>query len=454
MTQTTIQDFYEQVLVALHNQVDDEGLVSFVEPVTTKGKKPAPLPVMVKDTKERRLVLPTKERLREGFDDSLQPFHPISENIARRGASPVLAVMQRTAKAMISYYLTELSLKMLEVAVDRKLHKDLPPRASDYLKKVSNADRKTFTDYTKVIQRAIAKNKAVVLYLKNGGTIDGEKYNRVCILHFPIMELLADDKDTVLGVKLRKKDRKTLLALLQHIIPHGDNPEYYSEGSNSKIAPFLDCFLRTYANIGGQFNKIIRRYNKPILNMQQIKLDYTDALDGLDKYYGEIPPLRGNEGTLGKGEKEEPKQDPRAPSIATTAFDRMKTTPATQAVKETAPWEEQPPTTTNVSTGGGMSMDDFRKLYAPPQPTPPPAYAQPAPSPYGQPQFQGYGAAPVPSWMVGQQPPGGVAPQRNPFAEALMVDRTAPPAPQPYGVHSGVSNYGYSGGGGTGGSLL
>lgn len=457
----TIQDFYKQTLTALRYQVDDEDLISF------KDLHDRVTPAVIDG---RRLVLPSKARLREGFDDDLQPFHPLSENIARRSASPVLKGMQRTAKAVLAHYFTELSLRLLAVAADPSLHKDLPPACSEYLKKVPNADKKTLKAFEQLIGKAVQKNQLITLYLRNGGTLDGKKMNRLAVIRFPIMDVLNEDQP--FGVKLRKKDRETLQALFHHVMPFGDSPEEYSAGSNSRVAPFLDAFLQAYAKTATQLNSVVRKYAKPLeIPLEPIDLTYTEHLENLGKFYEKIPSLRGND-----GDSKEEAVEASETSIkgkATTAKQSGK------SVEDTPPWEEQPgkPTASKPAERGGMSVDDFMKTLspqnpqqqnpyaAPTQPSNPYAQSMPGPThtspgpvaPYGNPaqpnmgysQYGNYGGGwgdpRRPAWLGGGNPSAPVQPS-NPFAAALMSGGSANPPGGGYGYGTPYPPAGGSGG--------
>lgn len=447
----TIQDFYKLQLNSLQFTVSDDDLISFVGP---DGKA---IPATVE---KRRLVLPTKAQLRAGFDEELQPFHPLSENIARRSASPVMQGLQRTAKAVLAHYFTELMKALLEVAADTSLHKDLPPTCSGYLKQVPDADAKMPKVFEQLISRAVKKNQLITLYLKNGGTLDGKKLNRLCVVHFPFMEALLEDQP--FGLKIRKKDRETILALSHHVMPFGDSPEEYSAGSNSRVAPFYDSFLNAYAKTAGQLNTVLRKYGKALeIPLTEIPLDYMDYIGDLGKLYDKIPSLRGNDGGTKEGAEET-----ATPAPSPTEKPVSKVSP--KPTNPTPPWEETPvntpptpqhaPSTTNIpASGGGVSVSDFMKSMNP-QATPP-AYGHPGPGGhppqpyqqpyqqqpntppgpvqpyYGTPQYSGYGqpaqpnyggyAQPdprKPSWLPGHGGGAPTQPPQSPFAAAMQMN--------------------------------
>ena len=469
----TIQDFYEKQLSSLSYAVNEDDLISFVDPGGTE------VPATVD---QRRLAMPTKALLRSGFDADVQPFHPLSENIARRSVSPVVQGMQRTARAVLAHYFTEIASYLLAVAADTSLHKDLPPACSEYLKKVPEADAKMLKVFEQLVGKAVKQNQLITLYLRNGGTYEGKKVNRLCVIRFPFMEELTSE--TPYGMKIRKKDRETLIALTHHIMPFGDSPEEYSAGSNSRVAPFYDAFMHAYAKAATRLNLMVRKYAKAMeIPLEEINMEYTDHMDDLGQFYDKIPSLRGNDG--GTEDTPEPEAKPAPVKLA----DRT--------VTNTPPWEELPaePSKTPPAkpAGTGMSISDFLTTLnpqRPPQPAyaqqqqqqpyaqPQPAYAQPYQQPYAQPQQPGYNAQPGPvapyggysaqppqygnpytqpqqpmqqpnqnwgnqyynqapqdprnpTWLGGgggQQPP---QPPQNPFASAMRMGNAPPP--NPYG---------------------
>lgn len=296
-------DFYKDVLTSMRYSVDNDGLIS----ITTATGVLAPAVVDGK-----RLVLPTKAWLKKGFGEDFQGFHPLAESMARRGTSPVLQHMQRNARAQLSFTYTFLAQQLLKVAADVTLHKELPPSANEFLKKMQSADKKLIETLEKLIKAAAHKNRLITVYLKNGGTYQGKKVNRLAVIRFPLIELLETEEPKVLGVEVKPKQRQALLTLLRSILPAGDDPEEYSAGSNNRVAPYLHSFLQAYLKVITQLNKIIARYGKPMA--LPVKPFQTYAEETLSKFadiYDEIPALTGNEGQLDEEEDEVVAAEPK-----------------------------------------------------------------------------------------------------------------------------------------------
>lgn len=284
--------FYNDILASMRYSADDEGLISITSATGV------PMPALVE---EKRLVLPTKEWLKKGFDDSFQAFHPLAETMARRGTSPVLQHMQRNARAQLSFTYIFLAQQLLRVAADRDLHKELPMTedCSEFLKRMQTADAKLVKIFDQLVAAANQKNRVITVYLKNGGSHEGKKVNRLAVIRFPLIEVLETDEPKVLGIDIKPKQRQALLTLLRTILPNGDDPEQYSAGSNNRVAPYLHAFLQAYLKVITQLNRIINRYSKPMaLPVKPFPTYDEEILSEFSEIYDEIPSLAGNEGEV------------------------------------------------------------------------------------------------------------------------------------------------------------
>jgi len=392
---------YNTVLPAFCIDVDDDGRLSQKSPLGTLS----PLSIG-----GQRLVLPTKSWLKKGFGEDHVPFHPLCEVMSREGTSPVIQLLQRQAKAVISYNVFTLLQGLMRVAIDKESHKDLPIECTDFLKKLSNADKTTGELLDKLLSAATKKNRLLTVYLKNGGKFDGKKVNRSAIIRFPIMEdLQADQANTnVLGVTIPKKQRPTLIALFKLVLPFGDNPEEYSSGTVARVAPYYTALLNAYHKVCTVLNQSINTYAEKLnIPVRPIELFDLDLIDTFSKIYSELPALNGNEGTT----KE---QDLEASETVVPKKQLRATETAPQVTREAAPQAAvaQEP----VRSSGGASMADFLAATNP----------QPPYNPYPQqtPQSNGYY-------------PQGQFPQANGFNQVTGFNNNGyplnnPPVGNPY----------------------
>jgi hypothetical protein len=340
----TIIDFYkDQVLPAFQLFADEEDMISFKEPGG------ANIPARIDG---KRLYLPTRDRLKAGGIEGEDYifFHPIGENLARKGPSPVLKTLQTTAKTLISFYVVTLANSIISAAADVDTQSQLPPECFEYLKDLTQVKASSVKALDDLMEKALAKNALVTVYLKSGGTLRGTKMNRMCTVRFPIMEALKSDEEEPYGVKLRKRDRKTFINLFEKLLPGGDDLNTYSGGSTERDAPYFEALLRGYGNAMGQINKCIELYGKPMeLEIEEIDLGYLDHIDRIKEFKNKIPPQSGNEGTVDQAAPEEKpeKETRRSPAqrAAEIADRKISTreTPARSTRRSEAaapPWDD------------------------------------------------------------------------------------------------------------------
>lgn len=400
--------FYKEILASMRYSVDDEGLISILSPTGT---------MVPAEAEGKRLVLPTKARLKEGFGEEFQPFHPLSESMARRGTSPVMQHMQRTVRANLAFTFAHLAGKLLEAAVDVSQHKDLPPSANEFLKKMQGADAKLTPLFNKLIEAAHQKNKLITVYLRNGGTYNGKKVNRLAVIRFPIMELLETEEDKVLGITIKPKQRQVLLNLLRSILPAGDDPEQYSAGSNNRVAPYLHAFLQAYLKVIVQLNKVINRYAKPMsLPIKPYPVFKEETLNEFADIFDEIPSLVGNVGNTDEDEEEE----------ALVQTTEKTTTPKVTMSKPLQVTDPAPLRKQQAAPKIDDDTVDFETMRAALMPQPAQFQPQPQMAPYGQP-------VPTHVQLPWQQQPQQPMQAQNPFAVvAMSMSGQAQPMQQQY----------------------
>lgn len=335
MAQLELIPLYKSILEASGLVVDKEGLVSM-----ELGGDLHPA-----ECQNKRLALPTGERLRSGEWQGLQPFHPIAENIYR-GESPVLkklrAIINFRVASIISCLLTEL----IEIAANTDYHSKLSPTQSEYLTLVSNVDAKTVGAFEKVLSKMspTGEHRLTSIYLKRGGTLKGEKFSRLAVASFPITDEFGNKEHTLFGVKVRAKDQKAFENLFDFLLPHAHSIESYSVGSNAMTAPYLHALLLSFAKIAKQLNKVTHKFRKHLDNPEalHINLDWVDSLDDLSVYRDLIPTLSGNEGEPMVGEEGKAQESAGHTAAAKALLSDPGTSPAPDATPKqatSAPWE-------------------------------------------------------------------------------------------------------------------
>lgn len=366
----TIIELYQSILKSVNFVVDENHLVSFVV-----GSHKVPVQVSGK-----RLVLPVHEVLANPDWANTIAFHPLSEAIIR-GESPVFRKLKIACLNRLSTVATCLVTELMGIAVDHDYHKKLSPTQNEFLDLIPNVKEETLTKLEKLLDVVSidGEHRMFNMYVKRGGEYKGKKYQRVCVVDFPLLEQLKSEGTYACGVNLNSlKNKKAITALFNYVLPDAEG-ETYSFGSNSLAAPNLHALLTSYAKIATKLNKVTHLFKKHLDNPQDlhIELGFEKHIGDLAQYRDLIPSLSGNEGDVGEGaESSAPAKPHQHPQVDTSKFaqaviDREAEAKPTTASNFIPPWEgqvapaptgftQQPaaPTPAPVaSTGSGLSWN-------------------------------------------------------------------------------------------------
>lgn len=249
----------------------------------------------------KRMALPTQEVLKTADWDHVVGFHPLSENILR-GESPILKKLRMLMNLRITYVASTLLSRLLEIGVDHDYHKKLSPTAAEFLSRIPNVDEKTYKALDKILDslELVGERRLVSIYLKRGGVFKDEKFTRVAVTSFPITDQFEADGHEIFGVKMRGKDKESIKALFEYILPQADNLEVYSAGSNSSTAPYFHALCLAFIKVAKRLNSVVRIFKKHLENADQlhIDVDWEEMIGDLSIYRDLIPSLRGNEGEV------------------------------------------------------------------------------------------------------------------------------------------------------------
>jgi hypothetical protein len=286
---------YESILSFADMSVTSDGYVS-------RKNDGDPIPAV---TKSRRLVLPTAQYLSNPKSKECIVFHPLSENVLE-GESEILEFLRSSINIRLNTALLMIMCDMLVIASSQAMHKSLTPDQSAFLSSVTNANEKTLDVFVKLVA-AVAHDgtgqTAVHIYLKKRGMIKGKQFMRAGIVSFPLYEELVKLKTekaplTCWGVKLTAKDRDTLLALFEFLLPGIDVTGSYNRGSSSDVAPFLDALMQAALTIAGPINDIVEMFGDKIKESESLHFDnlWVETFDNLDTMIPEIRliPMQGS----------------------------------------------------------------------------------------------------------------------------------------------------------------
>lgn len=390
------------------------------------------------------LVMPIPSRLRGSGLNGVVAFHPLSENIIR-GESPVLRKLRTAVINKITNSLSLLMLSMAEIAADVDYQQKLKASESEFLRALPSADAKFANALGKIIDNIEAEgnNRLVRIFFKRGGMWKGEKYARVAVVSFPLVEAAHEDSKELFGVKLRVADKTQIQALLEYLLPNSLEPsDTYDYGSSSKSAPYFDSLIGAYVNLANAINKHAKKLKKHLEVYDSIYIDtsWADEMANIDKLALEIPPLPFNEGDVGIEEKHKVEVANAAETVAETHTAGRPTVnlaskfanaleqdvvPATQPMAPSAPSAPAAPQSYSAPHSSAPQApavnSGYRTPAAAPQSAPSggtlkwnevqAAQVPPQQQGYGQPPQQGYGYAPQQRGY--EQPRGYGQPQQS-----------------------------------------
>lgn len=341
-----IIEFYNECLTSLGGNVNNEGVVMRPDgkPFEVGGKI---------------LVVPTRDRLKENDWTSTHPFHPMCED-AVMGQSETIHWLAKTVKASMTMSISGLMCLLLEAAIKPELQEQAKdPKLMDMLSSCKNAKATTLQAWNKIWPKFAKDLDLLNIALNRGGSIDGEKYHRVCKVHFPMLD--DTDPDALLcGVKMSKNDKHTIQGLLSYILA-GVTLQY---GSNDTV-PYFHSLMSMYASFVKRINffaKITKRINGP----KPISTDWIIELNDLRQFVNKIPKLAGNEGRPSRAKK--PETETVVSGNLGGVYDRVKVEtrqrdePAAND-DDRAPWVEEPKevlsSTTKPATAGAIKLSDI-----------------------------------------------------------------------------------------------
>lgn len=308
-------------------------LADVVTPVTIGGK---------------RLVLTTRELLREGEWEDRIPFHPLSEQISQ-GPSPILNAFKTYIIERVKETFKVVIDSLGELATDVKRQKNLSAKASKYLGTFNGLefDATTLKTLRSVLKATsnVPEKRFLSIFLQNGGA-NGAL--RTCQVSFPFME--GDDKDdplTFFGVKIprKTKDKALILALLDYVLGNEEERNtLYTKGAKDGDAPYLHSLLMSFQALAQRINGLIDIHGPACQNLKPLKFDlvWAEHLPEFDKFvrtYGvSVPALPGNVG-VDDSDIEQPEEEEKG--NAYSSDDEDVGIPPKKEDKVDVPWDEE-----------------------------------------------------------------------------------------------------------------
>ena len=294
-------EYYEEILESLDLSIKDGYIYSSTEEdgyVITSGGLP--------------MVLPTKQQINslyktEGNKLELTklPFNPMNEDVVK-GDTKSLRLLKHHMVVKLSGRIMLLGSMLLKLASDTELQTKADKELIKYLNSIEgNSKAKKLVDDTtidlwesKLCEYMEQHSGIFELVIKKKGKVDGVDFNRIAT----ISPLLLEDLEEV----TRKKDKTTLRATLEYILPEFKD-EVVTYGSNDTVAPALHALVGLYNKINGRIqylNKKLKFVDKDIYST--IKSTEISSYDEYILFQGELSSIP-NENDLGR------KQETKSP---------------------------------------------------------------------------------------------------------------------------------------------
>lgn len=292
-------DIYNSILSAAGYVVDAEGYVSVNNKLFTGDENQ---PALIDG---KRLVLPTEDHLRNPSDAKII-FHPLKEQ-SIHGESKVFTNLRESLSTRLSFTYAIIINSLITLGKDSAKHKHLTPDQADFLSAVRDITNDTDIVFTELFKRAskeIGGNCFLNIFMKKNGIVDDINYVRVGVVMFPFYEELIKEQDKYFGYTIKsKKDRQTIIRLLEYVMPGIAKAGSYNVGNNSKVAPYMGALLGCSKSIVDMLNYQLNLYNTFIdASYKDMLIDdnWVDCMDNEATLINEIrmiPMQAGNEGT-------------------------------------------------------------------------------------------------------------------------------------------------------------
>ena len=283
-----LHKLYQQILDFAGFKVEEDGELS----ITLNGRDfPA-------DIDGKKLKFPYQDCLKNLDPEREIIFHPFQEYI-NRGESDVVRKLRRIINIRLNIATISVIDALMTVLSNPAVHSKLTPQQRELIKSVDVIDdvlRGRFMSMAAAGFSAAPDSLFVNIYTKKSGTFRGERHPRVGVVTFPG----AVEKHAAFE-KLKDKEFAKVMQVFAFAFPGYDEAEAYNGFSDSVDCPWLDCLLRTAANVAGRLNELWDMYGSFVDNENVIKfnLDWLEGIDNLNALKKEIaliPSQRGNEG--------------------------------------------------------------------------------------------------------------------------------------------------------------
>lgn len=237
------------------------------------------------------IVLPTYNNLKSPSNKLF--FHPLREDIAG-GEPKVLETLRKAMSVRFNIIFSSLAIDILSLLASPTLRNKIKSEQSDMAIAIGEVEEtvvKKITQLTVAMAKKDPHKSFISMYNRRGAMVDGKTYKRACFVSFPLYTELLKDEDKVFGVKVTNTQKETFLKLLRFMFPGIEDDDMYSTGSNSKIAPFFDAFMKTVVKLQDTINNILEIYGNILNTSPEYKADISSwysEFENMDNLHKDI----------------------------------------------------------------------------------------------------------------------------------------------------------------------
>jgi hypothetical protein len=264
-------EFYKKLLESVNLYVTKDGYIK-----TSNDEDGI---MLTTGAEGKPLVLPTEEHrnsLTVETDGKIEViktlFNPLQED-AIKVDSASLEKLLTVCKRRLAHAISVAGKLLLMLAKEKELQTKTGLDLNQFLARLNEAknsaiknlvDDTVLENWDKLYELTLKQSDVyqfVNIYLKKGGKAeDNVKYHRLATVSFPIYdEIVNSTGDTVLGVKLRNKEKKLFRIIFEYLIPELNNNAIVWVGSNDVEAPGFVALMSVYHKIGSRLESILKQ---------------------------------------------------------------------------------------------------------------------------------------------------------------------------------------------------
>lgn len=257
-------------LCYLGGRASKQGYIT--ERVLDKDGKPIESPIMVDGL---HAVVPTAFQTSGEVDPLWKErmiFNPLSENIASDVPTSAFRCMLDGLQFRLNVTLRVLVGEVLRLAASTEAQKEMTSKQMEFISQLEGIDEQTAQFFENTILPRTAKLPEylfVKFFPKHLGTIGETQYSRVTHVSFPLYEGLTGDRKFGVSTALPKGVSLKLASVIKAILGDVDVPDWYSAGSNSRVAPFAESTICAFIKL--------------VSDVRRVQLVFPKLWEGLDE---------------------------------------------------------------------------------------------------------------------------------------------------------------------------